>query len=230
MVIPTWNEAVALPAALASVGRVPEVCEVLVADGGSSDATCELAARAGARVLSVPRGRGRQCRAGAEAATGDVVLFLHADTWLPAEAGVSLLRALGSGSGSGSGRRPVVGGAFLKTFRDAPRVMRGARFRSWLWFHLTRRPFADQALWCRKDSLEAIGGFPDLPLMEEFEWARRMETVGRLVLLGPAVSTSARKFRKNGVAATYRLMASILVRHALGEDPESLRRRYERKG
>lgn len=226
VVIPTWNEADALPATLASVARVPEVAEVLVADGGSADATVALAIQAGARVVTVPKGRGRQCRAGAEAAKGDVLLFLHADTWLPADAGAAVARALRATPG----RRPVVGGAFRKAFRDAPWTMRGARFRSWLWFRFTRRPFADQALWCPADALKEVGGFPDLPLMEEFEWARRLETVGDLVLLRPVVRTSARKFRKNGVVATYRLMASILYRYARGEDAESLRRRYERRG
>ncbi len=223
VVIPALNEAGSLPGALDSVFRVPEVSEVLVVDGGSTDGTEALARGRGCRWIPSARGRGLQCRVGAMAAKGDVVLFLHADTWLPAGAGRAIRAALDR-SGTSD---PIVGGAFRKRFRDAPGCMRGARFRSWLWFHLTHRPFADQAIWVRRSALESVGGCPDLPLMEEFELVRRLRQIGRIVLLGEVVSTSARRFRRRGVLRTYLLMARILVAHAVGTSPEELRRRYE---
>lgn len=157
------------------------------------------------------------------AAKGDVVLFLHADTWLPAAAGRAIQAALDRPGTSNA----IVAGAFRKRFRDAPWCMRGARFRSWLWFHLTRRPFADQAIWVRRSALESVGGYPDLPLMEEFELVRRLRQTGRIVLLDEDVSTSARRFRRRGVLRTYLMMARILGAYAAGRPPEELRRRYE---
>ena len=223
VVIPTLNESGSLPGALDSVFRVPEVSEVLVVDGGSTDGTEALARARGCRWIPSARGRGLQCRVGALAAKSDVVLFLHADTWLPSGAGRAIEAALEGSAIS----NPVVGGAFRKRFRDAPWCMRGARFRSWLWFQLTCRPFADQAIWVRRSALESVGGCPDLPLMEEFELVRRLRNVGRIVLLGEVVSTSARRFRRRGVFRTYLLMARILAAHAAGTPPDELRRRYE---
>jgi hypothetical protein len=105
--------------------------------------------------------------------------------------------------------------------------MRGSRFRSRLWFHLTHRPFADQAIWVRRSALESVGGYPDQPLMEEFELARRLERVGRIVLLDVCVSTSARRFRRRGIFRTYLLMTRILFGYAAGRPPEELRRLYD---
>ena len=129
VVIPTLNEAAELRATLACVAGVPEVTEVIVSDGGSVDDTVSLARAAGARVVSGPRGRGGQLRRGADLATGDVVLLLHADTWLPPDAGVAIQRVM-EGAGAGG---PVVGGAFLKAFRNPPWLTRGSRLRCrWL--------------------------------------------------------------------------------------------------
>ncbi len=224
VIIPALNEAAGLPETLGRLRLDPKISEIVVSDGGSSDGTTRIAAESGAVVVSGVRGRGAQCRAGAERATGDALLFLHADTWLPSGAGLAVLETLEIAE---SGPQRIVGGAFSKRFHDAPWYMRGARFRSRLWFALTRRPFADQGIFVRADSLESIGGFPAQPLMEEFELVRRLERVGRVVLLPETVTASARRFRQHGVLRTYFKMADVLIRHALGASPEELRRRYE---
>jgi rSAM/selenodomain-associated transferase 2 len=223
VIIPTLNEARQLPETLRRLAAVRGVDEVIVSDGGSTDSTREIATAAGATMVTGPAGRGCQCRAGAWAAGGDALLFLHADTWPPPDAATEILAAL---AGDAEGRRRIVAGAFRKRLRDAPWTMRGSTARSRLWFALTGLPFADQGIFIRRDTLESIGGFPDPPLMEEFELIRRTRRLGRVVLLRPVVESSARRFMERGIAATYLRMAEVLVRYALGETPEALSRRY----
>jgi len=207
VVIPTLNEAAELPATLTRVRTVPEVAEIIVSDGGSQDATEALACAAGARWVSEVRGRGAQLRAGAQLAQGDVVLLLHADTWLPPEAGQSIHELLSSRTKPGETEGPVVGGGFHKVFRDGPWLLRStARRRSAAYFHLTGRLFGDQAIFIRRNVLEAVGGVPPLPLMEEFALCRALRKHGRLALSPATVSTSARTFARRGVLRTWRLM------------------------
>lgn len=223
VVIPTLNEAQELPETIRRVRAVPEVCEILVVDGGSRDRTREIAAQLGCRVLTTPtRSRGGQMRAGATQATGDVVLLLHADTWLPPEAGQAALNCL---------RDPrVVGGGFWKVFRDPPSwLLRGSRFKCAVRFHFGGLILGDQALFVRRKVLEAIGGVPDVPLMEEFELCRRLRAAGRLALADAVVSTSARRFAKLGVLRTYARMWQVATRYYLGASPEKLRQLYEKK-
>lgn len=223
VIIPTLDEAEALPETLRRVRSIAEVKQLIVSDGGSCDATRQIALEAGAEWITGPTGRGIQCRAGAERATGEGVIFLHADTWLPSAGGAAIVEALGAISGL----KPVVAGAFRKQLRSPPFLMRGSRLRSILWFRLTGRPFADQAVFVRRTSLEAIGGFPDSPLMEEFELIRRLRAGGRCVLLAETVSTSARRFRKQGVLRTYARMSRVLWGHVCGANPQQLREWYE---
>jgi hypothetical protein len=151
------------------------------------------------------------------------VVLLHADTWLPPTAGAAI-------SGALEFRRskvPVVGGGFLKGFRDAPWIMRGARFRSWAFVKLTGVVLGDQAMFVRRRILEQIGGVPEVPLMEEFVLCRRLRAVGRLVLLSPSVSTSARRFRRNGVVTTYTRMARALWLYSRSASWDDIRAIYE---
>ncbi len=219
IVIPALNEADELPETLRRARALPEVCEIILVDGGSSDRTRELAASSGCLVLTAPASRGGQMRLGAARATGDVVLLLHADTWLPPEAGRAALDAL---------RDPrIVGGGFWKVFRDPIWFMRGARARCALLFWTTGRILGDQAMFLRRDILERAGGVPDIPLMEDVELSRRLRRCGRLTLVPATVTTSTRRFQKHGVLRTYLRMAHVSLRHQLGATPEELRRLYE---
>jgi rSAM/selenodomain-associated transferase 2 len=219
VVIPTFNEAEALEETIRRVRAVPEVEEIIVVDGGSRDGTGELAARLGCRVLASPPGRGRQMRLGAAQARSDVVLLLHADTWLPPEAGRAILSSLRDVR--------VVGGGFWKTFRDGSPLLLGARFKCAVRLFLGRRVLGDQAFFIRREVLEAIGGVPDLPLMEEFELCSRLRREGRLALADATVATSARRFNKRGVIRTYLLMWVVTWRYRLGTSPEKLRELYD---
>lgn len=219
VVIPTRNEETQLPDTIRRARAVPEVSELIVVDGGSTDATRAVAASLDARVLTCPPGRGAQLQLGASQARGGIVLLLHADTWLPPEAGRALLGCLQDPA--------VVGGGFWKVFRDPPRWVRGERWRCGVRLWLTGRILGDQGFFVRRRALEAIGGVPDLPLMEEFELCRRLRPRGRLVLAPATVSTSARRFHQQGVIRAYLRLWRVCALYRLGCAPEKLRRIYE---
>lgn len=223
MIIPTLNEAGELPETLRRLRLVPEVKEIIIADGGSRDDTVKLAEAAACAVVNSAPGRGRQLRAGAERATGEVVLFLHADTWVPLDAGQALLTCLA--------RTGVVAGGFYKIFRDPPSwLVRGSRFKCWWRLLVARRVMADQGIFLRRTTLDRIGGVPDVPLMEEFELCQRLRPLGRLALADATVITSARKFRRLGVLRTYLLMWRVTLGYYRGVPLEELRRWYEGEG
>lgn len=221
VVIPTLNEAAELPETLRRLRKVPEVGEIIIADGGSRDATIELARANGCRVVDCPPGRGRQLRAGAALATGEVLLFLHADTWLPPEAGRVALDCLA--------RPGVVAGGYYKVFRDPPNwLVRGSRFKCWWRLLVAQRVMADQGIFLHRETVEKIGGVPDVPLMEEFELCQRLRPLGRIALADATVQTSARKFAKLGVLRTYALMGRVMLGYYRGVPLEELRRWYQR--
>ena len=160
-------------------------------------------------------------RCGAAQAVGDVILMLHADTWLPPEAGRKVIDCLRNAR--------VVGGGFWKVFRDGSPLLFGSRFKCAVRLYLGRRILGDQALFVRRDVLGAVGGVPDMPLMEEFELCRRLRRVGRLALADATVSTSARRFAKLGVLRTYLRMWWVTTKYRLGTPPRDLVRLYERE-
>ncbi|MDE3132842.1 MAG: TIGR04283 family arsenosugar biosynthesis glycosyltransferase [Acidobacteriota bacterium] len=200
VIVPTLDEATELPATL---DHLTGFGEVVIVDGGSSDATCALAAAhpLGPRLVHAARSRARQLNAGAAEAGGDVLLFLHADTRLPRKAAACIENALLDAQ--------VVGGNFALRFDG------GDRFSSLLgtWYALQRRAgvyYGDSALWCRRDVFDALGGFRDLPIMEDYDFVRRLERTGPTVCLsGPAV-TSARRWRRHGIIRT--VAAWIVIR------------------
>ena len=200
---------------------LPEVKEIIVVDGGSSDATTEIARQLGCRVLVHQANRGEQLRLGASNASGDVVLLLHADTWIPAAAGQAIFNALRDSH--------AVAGGFWKVFQNPTFLLKGSRWKCALRLYLGRRIAADQVIFVRREKLEQIGGIPGLPLMEEFELCRRLRKIGRLVLVDATVETSARRFVSRGVLRTYALMWWITIKYRMGTPPEELRRLYERK-
>jgi rSAM/selenodomain-associated transferase 2 len=220
VVIPTLNEAQTLAETLSYARKVAGVCEMIVVDGGSQDGTPELARTLGCRVLSSGRGRGKQMRVGAMKAVGDVVLLLHADTWLPPEAANAILDCLRD--------RTVIGGGFWKVFRNPSWLMRGSRFRCALRLYLAGRIAGDQAIFVRRSTLENIGGVPDMPLMEEFELCRRLRSKGRLALAGATVKTSTRRFMQLGTIRTYLRMWRVSMQYRLGTPPQELLRLYEK--
>ena len=189
IVVPVLDEADRLEALLAELARDCPGVEVVIADGGSRDGSVEIAARApGVGLVSSARGRARQMNAGAALATGEVLLFLHADTRLPSGAAEAVQRALADPS--------VVYGRFDVRF-DRP----GAAFRLIarlmnLRSRLTGICTGDQAIFVRRAAFERLGGYPEIALMEDVELTRRLKRVGRLAALGLRVTTSARRWER----------------------------------
>lgn len=220
VVIPTLNEAENLPVLLDCLSAVAEVGQIIIADGGSSDSTCNIALERGARVLRCTQSRGSQMREAARYVQEDIVWFVHADTTCDTAAGQAIESVMSPPD--------VVGGACWKVFQQAPWYMRGARIRCALRFYLFHRFLGDQAIFVKRQVLETIGGFPDVPLMEEYELLRKLKGKGRLVLAPTVVRTSARRFMEKGVLRTYGKMGWITLLYLMGKNPEQLRLRYER--
>lgn len=220
VVMPVLNEAASIAETITRVRANPEITEIIVVDGGSTDDTANLARELGCTVLSSPPNRGLQMRTGTAAAQGDVILFVHADTWLPPNAAHAALNCL---------RDPVVvAGGFWKVFRDTPLLLVGSRWKCAVRLFVGKRIAGDQCLFVRREVLERIGGVPDIPLMEEFELCRRLRKVGRLALAEATVSTSARRFRKLGVLRTYWRIWWVTTLWRLGVSPAKLRAIYEK--
>jgi rSAM/selenodomain-associated transferase 2 len=221
VIVPALDEASALPATLAAAAPLRRRGhEVIVVDGGSSDATRE-AARAGAdRVLEAERGRSRQMNAGAAAAAGDVLLFLHADTLLPPDADACIRRALESGRAWG--RFDVrIGGASIALAVVAASMNIRSR--------LTGIATGDQAMFARREAFEAAGGFPDIALMEDLALSRALKRLSPPACLRERVTTSGRRWSERGVTRTIALMWWLRLQFFLGADPARLARSYERR-
>lgn len=199
----------------------PEVREIIVADGGSRDRTADIAAALGCRVVACPPGRGTQMRVGAAVASSDAVLLLHADTWVPAHAARAALTVLADSR--------IAAGGFWKEFRDPPWLLLGSKWKCWVRLRIGRRIAGDQGLFLRRETLERIGGVPDVPLMEDFELCRALRRLGRLALADAVVLTSARRFVERGVLRTYARMWRVTLQYYLGTRPADLRRIYEKR-
>lgn len=220
VIIPALNEEAAIAGCVAAVRALAPDIEVIVADGGSSDATVARALAAGAQVARAPRGRGPQCNAGAALARGEVLIFLHADTALPADA-VPRLRALFA--------EPGVQVAKFRLGFDSDDWLLGLAARL-MWFDSPLTSYGDQGLVIRRELFAALGGFPDWPLFEDvrlFELARARTTV---YVVPAQVTTSARRFEANGRLAQLLHDLWLWLQYLWGVSPHEIARRYERGG
>lgn len=216
VVIPALNEEERIAAAIDSAFAAG-AAEVIVADGGSSDATVAIARARGARVVEGERIRARQLNRGAEAAAHEALIFLHADSLLPAGAAAAVVQALDEGF--------IFGGFRAKFIEGGPRLvyvafMINARTR------MTRMPWGDQAQFTRREAFLRAGGFREMPIMEDYELAMRMKRRGRCAFLPLTVLTSGRRFLRKGVIVTSVLNWLVIFAFHLGVSPERLARWY----
>lgn len=191
VIIPAFEEEVRIGACLDSLASQEPPFEVVVVDGGSSDATRELARERGARVLAARRGRAEQMNAGARTASGDVLVFLHADTVLPAGALRSVREAVAKG---------VAGGAFHMRYDSPGAVYQVAAALANLYCRLTGDCFGDRAIFATREAFERVRGYRPLRVMEDLDFTSRLRRRGfRLRLLPGRVTTSARRFGELGI-------------------------------
>ncbi|WP_116473026.1 TIGR04283 family arsenosugar biosynthesis glycosyltransferase [Zobellella maritima] len=218
IIIPMLNEAPDLPGLLARLPLRDCHCEVLLVDGGSRDDSVTIARQAGFRVLESERGRARQMNAGATAASGELLLFLHADTILPPMAVQAVQSALADGQHQWgrfdvhiSGRHPmlaVIGG--LMNLRS----------------RLTGIATGDQAMFVTRAAFEQVAGFPDQPLMEDVELSKRLKRLSPPACLKLKVSTSGRRWESRGLWRTIWLMWQLRFAYWRGAPAEQLARAY----
>ncbi|MFG0330546.1 MAG: TIGR04283 family arsenosugar biosynthesis glycosyltransferase [Phycisphaerales bacterium] len=214
VIIPTLNEATALPATLAAL-QDSEIDEIIVVDGGSDDETVVIARGAGARVEFASPGRGSQMNAGARFARGEILLFLHADTRPPERFDALIRTALRENPDAAAGAFALRIDAPGRAFRI---IERAVAWRS-KW---RRAPYGDQAIFVPANTFVALGGFPDWPLLEDVEFLRRVRAAGEVVLVGEPVITSARRWRRRGVWRAMLLNQAILIAYRLGVSPQRL--------
>ena len=217
VIVPARNEEAALPATLAAAAAgAPH--EIIVVDGGSTDRTAEVARAHDALCLSAPPGRARQINAGAAVATGEFLLFLHADTLLPPDY-PALVRSTLAPPG-------VAGGAFAFAiageFPGRRLIERGTNLRA----RPGQLPYGDQGLFISRAMFDRVGGFPDQPIMEDYAWVRRLQRLGRVAIAPAAAVTSGRRWQRRGAVGTTLLNQLIVLGYRLGVSPARLARWY----
>jgi rSAM/selenodomain-associated transferase 2 len=219
IIVPVLNEAEGIAETLAALQPFrARGCEVVVADGGSTDASRELAAPLADRVIESPRGRARQQNAGAAAARGEALLFLHADTRLPDDADRRVIEGLRT-SGRGWGRFDVRLTGRHPLLRVIERMI-GLRSR------LSGIATGDQAIFVGREWFTRVGGFPEIPLMEDVALSKALRRQGPPLCLRETVVTSSRRWEQRGVWRTMALMWRLRLEFWLGADPAKLAERY----
>ncbi|MBF2021868.1 MAG: TIGR04283 family arsenosugar biosynthesis glycosyltransferase [Hydrococcus sp. C42_A2020_068] len=221
IIIPVLNEAAIIQETLSRFQNSSDI-EIIIVDGGSQDRTVELARELGVKVIVSPQfGRANQMNLGAAAATGNILLFLHADTHLPTGYSEIIQETLS--------RPQTVAGAFElaidsqeKSLRLVERVVNlRARFCS--------LPYGDQAIFLKASIFREIGGFPDLPIMEDFEFIQCLKKRGKITIAPAKVITSSRRWQKLGIFKTTLINQLIILGYYLGISPKKLARLYGHK-
>jgi len=221
VIIPTLNEAPRIAATLAKVGKPDHRLEILLADGGSTDDTVSLAEAWGCRVLTdIHRGRAAQQNAAAAVATGDRLLFLHADTWLPDDYRTQIDNSFDAG---------VIAGAFRLRIDDPRWRFRWLEWSVFCRSSLLKLPYGDQAIFIDAKSFYALEGFRPMQIMEDFELVRRIQKLGRMQLIDRAVVTSARRWQKKGLIKTTLINQLCILAYYCGIDNRRIARWYRGK-
>jgi len=217
VIVPVLNEEKSIAATLRALAHL-QTYETIVVDGGSQDSTRDIAAGFGVKVIAAERGRARQMNRGAQGASGAVLLFLHADTRLPETAFADIAAALGAPR--------YVGGRFDVALDGShwmlPVVARLISYRS----RLSKVGTGDQALFVRREVFQRMGGFPDIPLMEDIAFGRMLKRLGEIACLRSRVVTSARRWEVDGVWRTIFRMWTLKLLYLSGVSPMRLKQFY----
>ncbi|MGL4727827.1 MAG: TIGR04283 family arsenosugar biosynthesis glycosyltransferase [Bosea sp. (in: a-proteobacteria)] len=216
-IIPALNEAASMERFLFELRAIASNIEIILADGGSTDATTRIASRFCNAVVSSDPGRARQMNAGAARASGDVLLFLHADTRLPPNFEALIHDAISAGADWGRFDVRIEGRSRL-----LPMIAAMMNWRS----KLTRIATGDQAMFMTRSSFEQVGGFPDQRLMEDIEMSKRLKRLSKPACLAVPVMTAGRRWDEKGALPTIWLMWRLRFAYWRGADPEDLAIRY----
>lgn len=219
VIIPALNEEKNITRIIDYIKNENIKAEIIVSDGNSDDLTVEKAKSKGAKVVVGKAGRGQQLNRGAQLAAAPILLFLHADSRLEKSALENLVKKMAE-------KENKIGGCFkLKIESEHPLL----KFISWssnLRAKYLKLIFGDQGIFIRKKVFEEIGGFPELELMEDWEFSKKMAAYGELEFLDYKIFTSARRWEKNGVFKTFFLMHKIKILYILGVKPKKLKKIY----
>ncbi len=246
IIIPILNEANNITKTVLLLRDAVNV-EVIVVDGGSQDETVAIVNSLGIKLLSSPPGRAKQMNAGAALASGDILLFLHADTLLPVNFDTMVRQTLAGEKhkenspiqnpifsppflrGGWGGSQPPIAGAFELGINSKIRGIRLVEKMVNLRSRFFSLPYGDQAIFLKADVFRDIGGFPELPIMEDFVFIRRLRELGKIEIVPVPVITSGRRWQKLGVLKTTLINQIMIIGYFLGISPKKLARFYRRK-
>jgi rSAM/selenodomain-associated transferase 2 len=216
IIIPTLNEELMIAEVLKRIGTG---VEIIVVDGGSVDKTREIAQELGAKIIiSKNKGRAVQMNLGAKIARGDILLFLHGDTLLPLNYQEQIINTL-----SQSG---IIAGAFeLKITGEEKSLRLVEKLVNWR-SHFFSLPYGDQGIFLKASVFEDLDGFPDLPIMEDFELIQRLKKIGKIGIVTAAVTTSGRRWQKLGVWKTTLINQLVILGYYLQIPPQVLKKFY----
>ncbi len=192
IIIPVLNEAKILEKTLSELQSALGAHELIVVDGGSTDGSVHIAEKYGKVIVSEP-GRAKQLNTGAAAAAGDILIFLHADIWLEPGALAAVATALTSGHVGGGFQQKIDGGHFLYRAIETAGNMRGKYLKVF---------YGDSGIFLRRVDFEKIGGFPEIPILEEMEFSKKLRQLGQTTLVTPHIHISARRWETKGIVRT----------------------------
>jgi rSAM/selenodomain-associated transferase 2 len=217
-IVPMLNEAASIASTLGALRRGAPDAEIVVVDGGSIDSSVAIAQPLCDTLIGASRGRAHQMNAGARASHGDALVFVHADTLVPSSFAADIASALSDPA--------VVGGRFDVRLDSAALAYRVIGAMISLRSRISRTGTGDQAIFVRREVFDRLGGFPDLELCEDLEFARRLKRAGRIACLRARVTTSARRWNRDGVIRTIVRMWLIRAMYLMGVAPARLKRMY----
>lgn len=220
VIIPSLNEAENIEATLSGLVDLPNI-EVIVVDGRSEDQTVDIAKSLGVQAISANPGRANQMNVGAQVASGDILLFLHADTVLPTGFEQLVRQTMISTN--------AIAGAFRLSIKAKGLGIRFIEKMTNLRAKYLQMPYGDQALFVSSALFKEMGGFPDIPLMEDFAFVKKLRKKGLIKIVLLAVETSGRRWQKLGVLRTTFINQMIIFGYLLGLSPDSLCRWYRKR-
>jgi rSAM/selenodomain-associated transferase 2 len=221
IIIPVLNEATIIKKTLSQLTQYSEI-EIIVVDGGSQDNTVAIAKSSAKVITVIGKGRAGQMNAGANVAQSDILLFLHADTQLPANFIELVSKTLK--------QNQIIAGAFELAIDASGIPLRGIEILVKVRSRLLSLPYGDQALFISKQAFIKAGGFADLPIMEDFEFIQRVGKLGRIAIAPAAVTTSGRRWQKLGVWQTTLINQLMIAGYYLGISPAKLSKFYRSRG